>query len=274
MARRRDEFLIDSTQAGHRLDHVLRARLGVGLRGARRLIERGAVTLDGRREAAARRVREGQVLVVLGEKTPNPQNMPVISVLGSVQGFAGLVKPAGLHTAALVGGGASLEAMLPELLGEGWRLVNRLDLPTRGIVVAAQDAAREALFRGMENAGDVVKYYLARVAGYVGEGMTIRAPLDVADRARVRTLPGEDPDPLRWCHVEPVSHDPGADESLVRVIIHKGARHQVRVHLASVGHPLVGDAVYGESAAESGFYLHHFRIRSARFVFEDPSAAS
>ena len=147
--------------------------------------------------------------------------------------------------------------------------MNRLDLPTSGLVIAAlsSDAAQE--FRILEDAGQVRKEYAVLVHGRVEAPTVLRRALDTADRKKVRALGGDSPDPLRWTEIEPVAYDPLLDRTRLRAVIHKGARHQIRAHLAMHGHPIVGDALYG-SGDEDRLHLHHARLEMPGFNAEVP----
>jgi len=110
-----------------------------------------------------------------------------------------------------------------------------------------------AEYRRLEDAGLVAKTYLAVVHGVIAEPFAVDLRLDVADRAKTRVRFKAEPDPLRHTHVEPLERLGGL--TLVRCRIAKGARHQIRAHLAGAGHPLVGDPVYGRGEGER-LFLH------------------
>lgn len=198
-------------------------------------------------------------------------------------------KPAGLHTSALVGGTApSLEGMLPQLLvgddgsaaGSCPQLLQRLDHGTSGIVCGAfgNEAAED--FRRLEVAGHCEKRYVALLAGRLEEDFTVRRALRTDKRNKSRVLEC-DTGRSRWTEFLPLYYFDGpelnlpafdADSQFHRVgltlagcRIRRGARHQIRAHAASFGHPLWNDPLYGfdstddDSGAESAsvFFLHH-----------------
>lgn len=203
-------------------------------------------------------------------------------VLTEAHGLVALYKPGGLHSAAIAGSAAPcVEALLPALLRlpdlpglEGTtgfpRLLNRLDGPTSGILLAARTPQAADLFHAAENSGQATKTYLALVHGVLAQAVTVRRALDTANRAITRVLPQDTPDLLRHTEVTPLgvmniearaegspdvddtarhgtamSVAPGAPCTLIRCVIRKGARHQIRAHLAALGHPIAGDARYG-----------------------------
>lgn len=259
---------VPASLAGQRLDRVLELLLpGSGLRARRRLAESGRALLDGVACGPARKVRAGQLL----ELAPEPGEAaaswsgPEPEVLARGGGYAALRKPAGLHSAALAGGGGpSVEALLPELFpGEAPVLLNRLDRDTSGLLLVGLEPGSGERFRALEAAGAVDKEYRAVALG-APAAVTLRRRLDMAERSRTRVLDADDPDPARWTVVEPLEpfalpDDPGG-ATLLRVRIRRGARHQIRAHLAGAGHPLLGDALYGGPPAQR-LFLHHLRLR-------------
>lgn len=267
-------LVVSADSAGQRLDKLLGSLLpGMGLRGRRRLIEAGLVEVDGRARAAGYRVRAGQRVVArLKVDEAEPAQPPAgLRVVAVGERFAALLKPAGVHSESLAGGGQGLDAFLPMLLGrEDARLVNRLDLPTSGLVLAALEPEAEEDFRRLEDAGSVRKEYAALVHGHVKASAVLRFALDTADRKKVLAVGHDSPDRLRWTSIEPVRYDPARDRTFVRAVILKGARHQIRAHLALHGHPIVGDDLYGSDDPDSTdrLYLHHGRIEMPGFSAE------
>lgn len=242
---------------GWRLDKALELLLpGVGLRGRRRLIESGGLMVDGRARAAGYRVRAGQTVAIVPEKRERrfgPGDVPVVLTAGD---YVLLNKPAGLHSAALAqGGGESVEALLPDIFpGRPSFLLSRLDSLTTGLLPAAFSQTSAAAYRDMEEAGEVDKTYLA-----VGHGepaatyFRCDGELDAADRKKTRVLERATIDSLRMTEVEVLETRQGL--TLFRCTIKKGARHQIRTHLAWAGHPLVGDPLYGFGEGER-LFLH------------------
>ena len=229
---------------------------GTGLRGRRRLIDAGRVLVDGVPRAAAFRVRRGQALSLAAAALPEQVFSPAdVPVLWAGEGFAAVNKPAGLHAVSLSqGGGQALEALLPQLFPGGDAvLLSRLDRLTTGVVPVAFTGAGADQYRRLEAAGQVEKTYLVVAHGRIAEAFVVDRELDVANRARTRVLDRAAWDPLRRTRVEPVAVGEGL--TLARCRIAKGARHQIRAHLAASGHPLVGDPLYGHGEA-GGLCLH------------------
>jgi 23S rRNA pseudouridine1911/1915/1917 synthase len=257
---------------GQRLDQVL-ALLApeLGLRGRKRLFEHFAVLVDGRPRPKGYRVQAGQVVRLRPRDDSTAGEVPAgVRVAGQSTGrYAALVKPAGLHTEAQAGSPEpSLEGLLPRFFPDRYvRLVNRLDRDTSGLVLAALSASAEAEYRSQEAGLGVEKSYLALAAGSFWAETRLDSALDTADRQRVRVLASPDPDPARHTLVTPLVYIDGLGGTLVRARIHRGARHQIRAHLAAAGHPLVGDALYGRAGQGGPLYLHHYHIHLASLDF-------
>lgn len=284
-------------EADRRLDAVLGRLLpGWGLRARRRACREGLVLLNGRPVNPALKVRPGQELRLDAAllNAPEPPSSMVDTeptIVHRSDDLMLLAKPSCLHTAALAGSTApSLEHWIAthrHLTGDSVpRLLNRLDYGTSGLVAAALSAAGQGLWKMAEDARHVDKRYLALVEGVVDEPRCIRYELDTADRRLTRCLDVESADALRHTLMAPlgrvtlqeakrllesVQTPLGRDPqirgpqveacTLVGCRIRKGARHQIRVHLASAGFPLCGDPLYGpcpESGPDhGGFVLHH-----------------
>lgn len=291
-------FAITPEEAGERLDRLLSRGGRMSLRAARRLIGRGAVAVCGVERAMAYRPRAGEVVSVEaggaedlvkgdgpeaaagvsgggGGAPGHPEGAaraagtsavpPGVRVIAEQGGYVAFFKPSGLHTVFLAGGDKPcLEAMLGALCpGRRVILVNRLDKETSGIVIGALGDGEAARFRALEDEGKVDKRYLALVEDEVAESMTLAWPLDTDNRVKTRVLPGVSPDELRHTRVIPVKTLGGA--TLVEARIAKGARHQIRAHLAGAGHAIVGDALYGGPRAK-GLRLHHWRVSWPGFI--------
>lgn len=251
---------------GRRLDRVLGLAFpGLGARRLRRVFLENEVLVDGVARQPAFKVRAGAVVVwrsLEGAARPDAGLLPGVRVVSEGADYGAVFKPGGLSTASVgPGGGACLEDRLPELFpGRRTILLGRLDRLTSGIVAVAFDEDAAERFREAEDRGLVEKTYLAVVRGLISGPLTVENALDTARRKKTRVLdrPAE---ALRHTRVAPLGYDAGTDLTLVRAVIMKGARHQIRAHLASLGHPILGDTLYGRAQKEEGpLFLHHIRI--------------
>jgi 23S rRNA pseudouridine1911/1915/1917 synthase len=267
-------LVVPAAADGQRLDEFLAAALAVGRRTAARLAARSRV--DGRQAHKGDRVRAGAAVTVphvdVAADAP-PDRAP--TVLRETASVLVLDKPAGLPTVALRGaGGDSLAARLarhfPECAGVGAPgesgLVHRLDTGTSGLLLAARSAAAYRALRAGFRAHQVSKEYLALVAGRLEHPVRVDAPIGQHRGAlrRVRALATPVPAARRYAAraacTDVAPEDLLPDATVVRARTATGARHQIRVHLASIGHPLLGDPLYGRATDDEGFLLHASRI--------------
>lgn len=256
---------------GMRLDRTLEQVLPEsGLRYRRRLCDEGSVFVDGIPRKAAFKVNAGQAVEVKGR----PKVSAMASSLGVVvvkaeNGFAAVYKPGGIHSSSIAGReNVNVESLLPDIFpGEDPVLLNRLDNPTSGLLLVALDEGAAARYHDAEEQGRITKQYFAKVHGKLSYSQTVRNAMDTDDRKKTRVLDEEAPEDLRWTEVRPAAYGMDIDYTLVQCVIKKGARHQIRAHLASIGHPIAGDTLYGVDA-EGPLHLHHARIEFDGFEAE------
>ena len=157
----------------------------------------------------------------------------------------------------------ALENFLMAKYGDGFvfRPLNRLDKGTSGLMCAAKNAHAYQLMQRTLHTGDYLRQYLAVVCGRLEGSGVVDAPIAKEDAASVRRVVDYEkgkPAVTRW-----ESQGIFGDYSLVRLTLETGRTHQIRVHMAHLGHPVAGDFLYGmELACLPGrFALHSARIR-------------
>jgi 23S rRNA pseudouridine1911/1915/1917 synthase len=264
---------VAAEQSGERLDRVLAAAVALSRTRLKALILDGAVTIGGRTiRDPGHRVNAGDVISLnlppAEDPEPRAEAIP-LDVVYEDDDVIVIDKPAGLvvHPSAGHASGTLVNALIAHcgdsLSGIGGvkrpGIVHRLDKDTSGlIVVAKNDAAHQALaaqFADHGRTGPLTRGYLAFAWGAPDRPKgTIDAPIDRHPRARDRQAVREGGREAitHWQVLEryagpPTAHDargaPAA--SLLACRLETGRTHQIRVHLAHIGHPLLGDDVYG-----------------------------
>lgn len=251
-------FSVAADVAG-RLDRFLADQLDISRTQAARLVAAGAVAVNGAPARASRALLRGDdVVVTLPEQEPPRRLVPAaipLAVIHEDDAIAVIDKPAGLvvHPApghwedtlvnALVARGTTLAGGAEGRPG----IVHRLDRDTSGLMVVAKtDLAHRRLGAAIA-ARRVKRVYAALAWGhFVEDRFSVEAPIarHPADRKRMAVL--ADGRPART-DARVVARFDVAD--LVRLELHTGRTHQIRVHLAHVGHPVVGDPVYGHGGS-------------------------
>nr|WP_321256937.1 RluA family pseudouridine synthase [uncultured Pseudodesulfovibrio sp.] len=262
------EYIIGDESDGLRLDKVLESVVaGEGLRFRRRLCDDGRVLVDGKKRKPGYKVRVGQHVEIFGGSDTMSGKELGVYVVDQNEAFAAVFKPGGVHSAAIAGRDAPcVESVLPELCsGDDTILLNRLDYLTSGLLLVALNKEAVNEYHELEDNGYIRKYYCAEVHGRLDGVVSVRSALDTDDRKTTRALAEDSDDPHRWTDVTVISHDYEKNTTMVRCLIMKGARHQIRAHLASVGHPIVGDPLYGNGDDADLLHLHHERLELPGF---------
>jgi 23S rRNA pseudouridine1911/1915/1917 synthase len=256
-------------EVGRRVDHVIAHRCGIARRGAWRLLEAGGVELNGRRLAGkdkGRRLEPGDELAIADPEAaqrPLVNDTLALPVAVEQANWLAVCKPAGLavHPLRSDEKNTALNALIgryPELLdvGEGGLrsgVVHRLDVPTSGALLLARGQTTwQALREAFQN-GAVDKKYHALVHGRVTAPAQHTMRLRVARQKPARVVVVDRDEPRAadaWrCTLsyQPMEH-PG-ELTLLEVTLDTGFLHQIRVMLAALGHPVVGDDRYGSDDA-------------------------
>ena len=255
---------LDAFLAGS-LEDISRSR-------ATQLIRDGLVTVNGQEVAPSRRLRDGDIVhgevpVAAAELEPEPG--PLAQLLAA-NGFVAVDKPAGvvMHPGAGADSGTlahRLVAHFPELSNVGHPrrpgIVHRLDKGTSGVVLVARTPATYAHLTKAFELREVRKRYLliargipnpprGRIDAPVGRHPTHRTRMAVARNGRPAVT-----------DYRVLDHAGGA--ALVEARPTTGRTHQIRVHLAAIGHPIMGDATYGGAGSDLRVMLHAWTLRFA-----------
>ncbi len=271
------EFTVEN--AGERLDKLVAAHMtGLSRTQVQTIISDGHVTVDGAQLKAGEKLRGGETVRVAIPTEDEPELAPEeipLDVIYEDAHVAVIDKPAGLvvhpgignETGTMVNG---LLARYPHLMEtERKGIVHRLDKETSGLmVVALTDAAAEDLMAQFK-ARTVDKTYLA---------LTERAPRTLT--GTIDAPIGRDPKQRKRMAVvrsgksaitdfEVIEPDLQGDRALLRCKIHTGRTHQIRVHLAFIGAPVVGDTIYGFRKQRLKLKRHF--LHAAALAFEHPT---
>lgn len=253
-------FSVTSEDAGARVEHLVMRALRCSRSEARALCEQGLVTLAGKRvKKGARAAAGAEISVKMSEPWLVAEPDAPLDLRLEREDLVVVAKPAGMPSAPLRPGerGTLVNALIaryPEMCAIGWAerepgLIHRLDTQTSGLLVAARSAASFKLLVAALRSGELEKRYLAVVesADLPHEG-AIDAALhpDPSRQGRVQVA-GDDAGYQRAARTTYRVLERGPRWALLEARASRAFRHQVRVHLASIGHPICGDALYGGS---------------------------
>lgn len=274
---------------GVRLDRFLASVVADRSRSQiQRLIKEQSVRVAGHVAKSNQAVKAGQIVVLEVpepvDAEPQAEALP-LPILYQDRDVIVVDKPAGMvvHPAAGHSSGTLVNALLhhvTDLSGIGGEkrpgIVHRLDRGTSGLmVIAKNDAAHEELARQFQDR-EVEKEYVALVWGVVQAGRRIDAPIgrDPGNRKKMSAKARRSREAVtrivRTEHINPVV-------TLAQIAIHTGRTHQIRVHLSAIGHPIVGDPLYGgvhrrvPGDVRAVTHLQRPFLHAAKLAFKHPA---
>ena len=231
------------------LDFLVK-KLGFSLREAKRAIDRGRVSVNGKRITQKSQKASGKLKCIMFE--PNGYGL---KPLFETTHFAVFDKPSGIaiHPKKL----ANTKSLLDDvraMWGNDANLVHRLDKETSGLVMASKNKFSESILKKMFQEKEVKKSYLALVKGHLKKEMTIKKPIAVNKDENIKVKVLIHPEGKESITiVKPLKIF--NDYTLVECDLLTGRQHQIRVHLYSIGHPIVGDPLYGVDNEFADRYL-------------------
>ncbi|MBB5055866.1 23S rRNA pseudouridine1911/1915/1917 synthase [Granulicella aggregans] len=301
-------FSAAAEAAGKRLDaYLAQAIPDISRARVQLLIESGQVRVDGKDGKAKQKLVGGESIEIEGEPQPPPlhavaEDIP-LDIIFEDQYLAVVNKPAGMMVHAGSGAtddernrGTLVNALLFHLgklseVGGDLRpgIVHRLDKQTSGIILVAKDDSTHRKLGTMFSERRVEKTYLALVHGHLAKDhVTVNLPIarDLIRRTRMTTRRGASDPGSRSAvsHVSVVKRlkTPYGPFTLVEVKIETGRTHQIRVHMQSLGHPVVGDFLYGAPhhihadppvKGDDGLELERNFLHAAHLVFVHPKTS-
>jgi 23S rRNA pseudouridine1911/1915/1917 synthase len=278
------ELTLDEKCIGQRLDAVL-ARLEPSLSRAQlqRLIASGVVQLAGKPVKASQRVKQiGRVRFEIPEPvaaTPQPEAMS-LRVLHEDSALIAVNKPAGMlvhpgagqHAGTLVNG---LLHHIKDLTGVGGVLrpgiVHRLDKDTSGVLVVAKSDKSLRHLQAQFKKRSVTKVYLALVHGVLPERGTFDTPYGRHPTQRLKFSGRFETKKRAITHFTVLAR--AERHALVEVLLETGRTHQIRVHFAEAGHPLVGDKLYGRPTLKHDNVIDRQALHALSLTLKHPRTA-
>ncbi len=271
---------IKAATSGIRLDVLLAISIpNLSRSAAQRLLSGGFVTLpDGTSVQKSRLVNEGEVFIVdmQDPETPSaePQDIPLDVVYEDADVIV-VNKPRGMvvHPAPGHADGTLVNALLyhcgDSLSGIGGELrpgiVHRIDKDTSGLIIAAKNDFAHASLSSQLSSRSLSRIYEAVVCGSLRDDSgVIDAPIGrhPTDRKR-QAVTDRNSRPART-HYEVIGRYNGYTH--VRCMLETGRTHQIRVHMAYIGHPLLGDLVYGRKKPEKGLSGQCLHAKTLKFI--------
>jgi len=280
-------FDVGERDRGKRLDEFLHERIpGLSRSRIQRAIEARVTLSWGVRARPATPVRPGGSVQVGHTPIVEEVRDVVLPILARGSGWLAVNKPAGIvvHPVNSVRENSLIRMLRRQTGIESLRLAHRLDRETSGVLLVAEDAPAATSLSTAFARGDVRKEYLALVSGRVaGDEGTIALSIGEDERRRVfvrREVVEDGQHALtRWRVERRLSAS-----TLLRLFPETGRRHQLRVHLSAIGHPILGDALYGRPDADYLDLVAGTRdarredeapprqlLHCARLVFPDPA---
>jgi len=277
----REYLTVSAEDSGKRADVVLSERFSVTRTAAARLLDEGAALVNDMAAAKNRKLKEGDILSLelppVKETETLPENIP-LSIVYEDDDIAVIDKPKGMvvHPAAGNEDGTLVNALLyhmgDRLSGIGGErrpgIVHRIDKDTSGLlVIAKNDFAHNILSEGLKTHSIDREYMAVAIGNFKEDSGTVNKPIDrnPKDRKKMAVVAGGR---------EAITHYTVAERfgqyTLLAIKLETGRTHQIRVHMSSIGHPLLGDEVYGGGKSNLKIHLEGQTLHAYRLTLTHP----
>ena len=271
--------ILECEYGGERLDVFLAANLsGLSRSGAQKLLENGDVTLGGFPVRKNHRTSPGETYMVVRDEPESPIAAPQdirLDIVFEDMDVIVVNKPCGMvvHPAPGHPDGTLVNALLyhcgASLSGIGGvrrpGIVHRIDKDTSGLVIAAKNDRAHLALAAQLSARTLTREYDAVVRGALKDMQgTVNAPIGRHPSDRKRQAVTEKNSRPAVTHYEVITKFSGFTH--VRCRLETGRTHQIRVHMAHIGHPILGDIVYGRKKPELGLSSQCLHARKLRFL--------
>lgn len=238
---------------GEKILYFMIEKLGILERAAKRLIDKGRVKLNGETVTHKGARGEGVLEVLFYEPTPSNQLMPIFDT----DDFAVFEKPSfmlshpnGFHVEEC------LLDSIKKLYGNTANVTHRLDYETSGLIVASKNKAAESILKTTFETRGVQKEYIALLKGRLEEKKEVECLLENIKTLEIKIMQGaSESGKYSKTLFEPLEYFEKENASLVLVKPLTGRLHQIRVHSSIIGHPIMGEPLYGNDIKTAKDYL-------------------
>ena len=246
------KFEISNESQGKRLDQAIPFHVEeLSRRKARKLLQLGAVFVDGKRtKVASRQLRKGQeVVVTVSESQDRVDQVPQHEIIHEDKDLLVVNKPAGLHSVPTPESDqGNLEWQLKQSRSQLWT-IHRLDMATSGLLVFAKSKAALKILNEQMLKRAIERVYHGLVEGCFEREHTERTPIGGKEAVT---------------HLQPLQS--WADKTLVEARLETGRTHQIRIHCANIGHPILGDKKYGGPRWSKPYHALHAHTLSFKHL--------
>ncbi len=235
---------------------LLAEETGLSVQQIKQAMQKGAVWCqlhDGikRLRRAKKQLNQGDKLFIYYDEQILQQQAQVPQLIEDCQSYSLWYKPYGvLSQGSKWGDHTTINRLVEQLVNRPTFLIHRLDRATSGLLVVGHSKKITAAIAAQFEQRSIKKYYQAVVEGQVTQTLTLDTPID-GKHAHSK--------------ITPLNYDAQKHLSLIRIDITTGRKHQIRRHCAEIGHPIVGDRLYG-----SGKFQQDLQLSSCGLAFECP----